>query len=208
MYPKFLFIIFLIIQFLKKNNLEIEYLFYINLKDEKIRNKVFIENYNKYGKHIKLKRIDGIISNNFSNNVTKGEKGCALSHMKVLKMISKKKNGWYLVCEDDCIGNYQQIEEKTRLVRNVLPFVGAINLYNNRKKTSGFGLNICLTSYLVRPWCAKIMYKIIKKNLDIQPCDCNLYDSIQLCFYTFHIPNVMKTNNLPSSIKKINKLKN
>lgn len=94
---------------LRKNDLYINELYYINVDSEKERNNDFINNYKKFNLNIPIHRISGIVPKKSYKNVSKGEIGCSLSHIKILQCISQKKNGWYLICEDDCVGNFNLI---------------------------------------------------------------------------------------------------
>ena len=112
---------------LKKNDLHINELYYINLDSEKERNTDFINNFKKFNLNIPIYRMSGIVPKKGYKNISRGEKGCSLSHIKILKHISQKKNGWYLICEDDCVGNFNLIGRKTKIIRNLLPFIGTNN---------------------------------------------------------------------------------
>lgn len=70
---------------------KIQEIYYINLDTEKKRNSDFLKNYNKYSLGIPLHRISGIVPKSKNGKLKKGEFGCALSHIKVLDTISKKK---------------------------------------------------------------------------------------------------------------------
>ena len=189
---------------LRKNILYINELYYINVDSEKERNNEFINNYKKFNLNIPVHRVSGIVPKKGYKNISKGEKGCSLSHIKILKCISRKKNGWYLICEDDCVGNFNLIGEKTKLIRNLFPFIGVINLFSEKTTNNGFGFNTCTSCYLVKPWCAEIMYKIMIKGIKERPCDCNLHLSKIMYIYGFHLHNCMSISGKPSTIQKIN----
>ena len=210
-----IFIILFFVLSLNNSFSKIKEINYINLDIEKERNNDFLNNYKNHSLNIKINRFNGIIVKNngipifrYTNTglLTRGEKGASLSHMELLKRVSKKKNGWYLICEDDCKGNFQKIEEKTRLIRFFFPFVGVINLCCIKTNNNGFGHNTGMVCYMVKPWCAKIMYQIIYKNIDTKPCDISLHFSKFLTIFSFHIHNLMGISNNESSIDKINKL--
>tara|TARA_Y100000992_G_scaffold296691_1_gene259270 strand:+ start:776 stop:1030 length:255 start_codon:yes stop_codon:yes gene_type:complete len=83
--------------------------------------------------------------------------------MKVLDEISKKPRGWYLVCEDDCSGDFRLIKNKVKTVIKLHPFINHINLFTKKKFPPIIGTGTRTTAYLTTPFGAKLSYKIIEK---------------------------------------------
>ena len=209
--------------------MDIRKVYYINLEKNKRRKINFEKNYynnpivNK--KIIPLQRVSGVLVDKLPPNIKirKGQYGCSLAHLKILKHIStKKKKGWYLICEDDCTGNFSIIPKKLNFV-NYLPFINAVNLGGlievkeifekininigsyNVPFPFGFGVN--LHGYLVTPEGANKMYNIIKKTVLEVPCDVALINSVSMYFTSFHFRNILKQNKkLESDIQKYNLL--
>ena len=132
----FLLIIFFYIFIKVSLSCKIQEIYYINVDSEKKRNSTFLKNYNRHSIEIPIHRISGIVPNSGTKRITKGELGCSLSHLKVLDKISKKPWGWYLVCEDDCSGNFRLIEKKVRTIIRLHPFIMHINLFSPIKYTN------------------------------------------------------------------------
>lgn len=185
----------------------IKEVYYINIDFELKRKKTFLNNYLKQGfNNIPLIRISGIVPD-FGNEVlSKGELGCALSHMKVLNIISrKKKYGWYLICEDDCIGNFNKIYWKTFLITRFRRNVKIINLYCPIHLNPGKKFGSRTTCYMVTPEGAKICKNTILRFINKYPCDIALNKSSIISKYSRHI-HIMEISNLKSSIQKVNNL--
>ena len=153
---------------------DIKEVYYINLDSSTERNKNFIENYKKYslGPNVPVTRISGVFlkENPKQSILKKNEVGCSMSHIKTLDIISKKKDGWYLVCEDDCIGDFKKMQKKVKHYMRIFPHVSAINIIPSISQLAwikydwspGWGLStVC---YLIKPRGAKIIKKIIEDN--------------------------------------------
>lgn len=188
---------------------DIKEVYYINLDSSTKRNKNFKENYTKHslGPNVPVTRISGVFlmeepkelsKQNLrqSRKIQKNEVGCSLSHIKTLDIISKKKDGWYLVCEDDCIGDFKKMQKKIKHYMRIFPHVSAINIipYNIGRKipfqyhwSPGWG--ICTSSYIIKPRGAKIMKKIIEDNLYKKPCDVALRDAFKPYFIVLNMYN-------------------
>lgn len=209
--------------------MDIRKVYYINLDKNKERKKEFEKRYYKNPIVIKniipLQRVSGVLVDKLPNNtkIGKGQYGCSLAHLKILKHIAtKKKKGWYLICEDDCVGNFSLLPKKLNYV-NYLPFINSVNLGGlieikellekininidsyNVPVPFGFGVN--MHGYLVTPEGAKKMYKIIKENVLEMPCDVSIIKSLSMYFTSFHYRDLLKQNKkLQSDIQKHNLL--
>lgn len=183
---------------------QIKEIYYINIDTEKDRNAFFLENYQKSKLKVPLHRTSGIIVKKGNSRLKRGQLGCALSHIEVMKKISKKSFGWYLVCEDDCTGDFKAIERKVRCITSWHPFLHFINLFNPRTKNIRMGTGSRTTAYLVTPLGAGISYKIIENNLQKQPCDFALDRSFIHLFIAVRFHKILYPNGMPSNIKSIN----
>ena len=206
----FALFVIIIIYYLTKciTDFNINEIYYINLDSEKERNEKFINNYKNNSLNIPVHRISGIVSESGNDKLTKGELGCALSHIKTLNKISNKKKGWYLICEDDCTGDFRTIKPKIENIIKLHPFLMHINLYspNNYIKFSPSIGACCMTAYLVTPLGARIDKFIIEQNLNKKPCDTALFESLSHLFISVRFNNVLYPDETESSIQKINKL--
>lgn len=195
-----LFIILLLfINFISSHDYKIQEVYYINLDISKKRNIDFLDNYNKHSLNVPLHRISGIAPKSGNDGLRKGQLGCALSHIKILDEISKKPKGWYLVCEDDCSGNFKLIEQKVKKVIKTHPFIMHINLYAP-KKIITLGASTRMTGYLVTPLGAKIGKKTIEKNLNKYPCDIALAKSFIHIMIAVNFKSVLYPNGSTSTI--------
>ena len=190
-------------------NVKIEKMYYINLNESVERNKQFLENYKKYNTKIPFERFSAIKSTKAVNKVKKGELGCSLSHMVILDKISKSKPGWYLVCEDDCVGDLNSISTNIYL-RNIIKYRREkkyINLFTREPefKDKKYDLNITgwnTSSYIVTPEGANIAKNIIRNNIYLYPCDrsIEMYTKCNIGA----LVNILKISGMASDIKRIN----
>lgn len=182
---------------------KIKEIYYINVEFERDRNLIFLENYNKNSLEIPIYRIKGIVPHKGNGKLSLGELGCALSHIKVMKKISLKPPGWYLVCEDDCSGNFKLIEDKIKIVTKLHPFVNFINLHSPYKIPFSPGTGSLMTGYLITPFGAKLSSKIIQRQLLKYPCDMSLCYSLIHFLIGFRFNNILYPNNMSSTINKL-----
>jgi GR25 family glycosyltransferase involved in LPS biosynthesis len=145
---------------------------YINIGSDVSRKNAFLENFALNGLDCPLHRVEGVVPESGIGFMGRGEYGCAMSHIKVLETISKQPDGWYLVCEDDCTGDFRQIEKKTNWIRTYHPLIQYINL-----RPIPFSTNFCpgtragMVAYLVTPVGAKICKSLIRLCIGLMPCD-------------------------------------
>jgi hypothetical protein len=91
-------------------DVEIKKTFYINMDKSVKRNEEFLQEYNAPWP---LVRIPGVVATSKIGSLSKGCVGCTMAHANALQAlvdsVSKDGEGWYLICEDDCVGDFQQI---------------------------------------------------------------------------------------------------
>jgi len=160
--------------------IQVKGIWYINLDESTERDKAFLENFHRYNVDIPLHRFSAIKPATCNKSVKKGALGCSLSHIGVLDIISVAEPGWYLVCEDDAIGDFNLIGSNI-YIRNIIlthPEKKIINLYTQEmdKINNTYDLynrdynlkimGINMSSYIVTPEGARLARDIIRKNLD------------------------------------------
>lgn len=97
-------------------NIKISGSFYINMAKSTERNASFLSRFNG---PLPLERIEGVEINYDPKYLKRGTYGCALAHANAMKIISQKPPGWYLVCEDDCYGDFSAVESNL-VIRNIV----------------------------------------------------------------------------------------
>ena len=168
-------------------NIKISGSFYINMARSIERNESFLARFNG---PLPLERIEGVEIKHQTKYLKKGTYGCALAHANAMKIISQKPPGWYLVCEDDCYGDFSSIESNI-IVRNIIfntekkfinlskPSVPTDSFnsvcsklrYDFENDEPGYSLNhVCwsLTAYLIHQSHAEKTYLYIMNSVDTQ----------------------------------------
>lgn len=139
--------------------------YFINMNESVERRERFLS---KYNGSAPLERIEGVRVSQQIGKLGKGTYGCAAAHAKAMGEVAKQRDGWYLVCEDDCIGNFNELETHL-ILRNVV--------YKTKKQFINLGkylwssyslsdINLCLQAYLITPKCAAYTKNKILENIN------------------------------------------
>jgi GR25 family glycosyltransferase involved in LPS biosynthesis len=127
---------------------------------------------------------------------TRGRAGCRLAHLNVLRTISAKPSGWYLVVEDDVGGSLAHAERELRWLVALVPNLEALNLYSptacvfgraySQRERRAFCrplpiFNTRTTGYFVTPTGAKMMIDTIVRRPDL-----NVDEALAPIKPTFH----------------------
>ena len=145
---------------------EIEHVFYINMDESVKRKQQFLDNYNAPWP---LTRIPGVRK----TGKNAGTIGCTLAHTKALFAVhndakNKAIEAWYLICEDDCIGNLKDIV-KNKFVKTIIKNVKEKKLINlSRTSSESHSLNSVncrLTAYLIHSSFALELKHLIAEKL-------------------------------------------
>ena len=194
---------------LQLKNTSIKSVTFINLDRDEDRKASFLENYAKHGiANVTPERFPAILATGVppGAKVKLGEYGCSLSHVAVLGDIAsgKKGDGWHLVCEDDCRGDFDALTAKyLKPVAVAMPWVSAINLYCQRNRRPLLHFGTSTVAYLVKPKTAAIMQSIIKANITEKPCDWALAQNARLWLRTVKFSRAMQIadeDEFPSAI--------
>ena len=154
------------------NDLKIEKAFVISLPNSKRRQRFL----NDYNCHIPLEIVDGVIVDFKHKFIEKATYGCTLAHVKTLELISKQKEGWYLVFEDDAKDDFSKIQSNI-YVKNIIhktkkSFINlSLSTLNDEivKNYPDYSLNFVgwqLTAYLIKQEKALELSKRIKTYAD------------------------------------------
>jgi GR25 family glycosyltransferase involved in LPS biosynthesis len=195
---------------LQLKNTSIKSVTYINLDRDEDRKASFLENYKKHSiaATIAPERFPAILATAVppGAKVKLGEYGCSLSHAAVLGAIAsgKKGDGWHMVCEDDCRGDFDALTAKyLKPVAVAMPWASVINLYCQRDRSPLLHFGTSTVAYLVKPKAAAIMQKIINENITEKPCDWALAQNPRLWLRTVKFSRAMQIadeDEFPSSI--------
>lgn len=202
-YEYILYFIFLIYPHEERSS-EVKKIFYINLEESKDRKKRFLENYNKTRlRDLKPERFNGIhFKGKLKTKLNRGQYGCALSHILLLEKISKLEEGWYIVCEDDAMGDFSKIEKKIEYSLEINPYTNIIN-FNSYKSLISLGFSTRTTCYAVTPSAAKLASQIMKEKIENYPCDIAISYDRRLFFQSYNYKKFFYPDNVPSVINNI-----
>lgn len=178
-------------------------IYWINLERSVDRKNIFEKQLKKYSitNQKRINGIDGhniILSNyNCTNDLTKFELGCTLSHLKALERAQANADEHCLIMEDDCNFEYLQyqkysINELIKIMNLNYPQWELLQLttcnrpdHNTRlsKETSYIvkGFRNCTTCYLINK---SGINKLINLNNTYKQADYYLYDSINIYYLT------------------------
>lgn len=179
--------------------MSISEVFVINLDKDTDRMKNIDTNFKRYG--IKYTRVSGVygklLSESVINNVTtskcrnylcnKSIIGSGLSHLKVLEIISKRRAGFYMVCEDDI--NFT--ETTTKYLHEIMisvigkqnePIMISLNACNSYQYSWGDAL-LQSTNWICGISCYIITPEAARRFVDyVHNVKLNQYFDIQLSF--------------------------
>ena len=146
-------------------HVKIHHAYFINMDKSTERRDRFLRNYN--GK-APLSRIAGVQVDKQIGKLGKGTRGCALAHANAMNEVAKGPDGWYLICEDDCVGDFSKLEENI-ILRNIVHTTKKQFINLGRYKWSSYSLsevNLCLQAYLITRSCAAETRDKIVQNID------------------------------------------
>lgn len=146
-------------------NIVIGKTYYINMDKSTERKHRFLAGYN--GKS-EIERVPGVVVEKQIGKLGKGTRGCALAHAKAMNEVAKYPSGWYMICEDDCVGDFSSLESNI-ILRNIVHRTSKQFINLGRYKFSPYSLsdiNLCLQAYMLTPECAAKTRDIIVKNVD------------------------------------------
>lgn len=139
--------------------------YFINMDESKKRKERFLAAYNG---QIPMQRIAGVKVESSIGRLGKGTRGCALAHAKAMKEVATKTSGWYLICEDDCVGDFSKLEHNI-ILRNIVSLTNKQFINLGRNRWSAYSLsdvNLCLQAYLITPAWASKTCDIIINSID------------------------------------------
>ena len=139
--------------------------FFINMDESKERRERFLLGYNGLAP---LKRVSGVKVLKKTGILGKGTYGCALAHAKAMNEVSLQPAGWYLICEDDCVGDFSGLENNI-ILRNIISRTNKQFINLGRYKLSPYSLsdiNLCLQAYLITPAHAARTRDLIIENVN------------------------------------------
>lgn len=152
---------------------EIKGSYFINM-DRSIERKLkFAKMFRETNGPLPLVRVPGVLVDKKDKNIKyPGNYGCAMAHSNCLELIYNNTEGWYLVCEDDGIGNFGAISQNSAIRAIVAEtdkkFINlSIQKYDNKEISKGHSLSLVhgrTTSYLVHSSYAKDLCELIRKN--------------------------------------------
>ena len=146
-------------------NVPLKGAYYINLDKSVHRRTRFLAGYNGT---LPIERVPGVKVEKKIGILGPGTRGCALAHCNAMSIIGKKEDGWYLVCEDDCIGDFSKLEENI-ILRNIVHKTSKQFINLGKYKWSSYSLsevNMCLQAYMLTPACARKTVEEIMKTID------------------------------------------
>jgi len=124
--------------------------YFINMDESTDRKARFLKNYNGT---FKMERIPGVKVSIKKGVLGRGTYGCALAHSEAMHKVANSPEGWYLICEDDCVGDFSKLEENI-ILRNVVYRTSKQFINLGKYKWSTYSLsdiNLCLQAYLITP---------------------------------------------------------
>ena len=146
-------------------NVDIRGAYYINMDLSTDRKSKFLAGFNG---NMPLERVPGVKVEKKIGRLGTGTRGCALAHAEAMNKVANKPKGWYLICEDDCVGNFKDLE-KNVILRNIVHRTTKQFINLGRYRWSTYSLtevNLCLQAYLLTPECASKTRREILNNID------------------------------------------
>lgn len=146
-------------------NIVIKKAYYINMDKSTERRDRFIRGYNG---RAPLERVSGVKVEKKVGRLGIGTRGCSLAHAKAMNEIAGQPDGWYLVCEDDCVGDFSTLEENI-ILRNIIHRTSKQFINIGRWKWTPYSLsdiNFCTQAYLITPKQAAKTRDAIHANID------------------------------------------
>lgn len=131
--------------------------FFINMDKSVERRESFLKQF-----PFQVSRIPGVIIDK-KGRLGKGATGCLVAHTNVLRIVAQKEEGWYLICEDDARGPFEEIGAN-KYVRHLASSKLFINLSKkaSRPAYSSWTPYDCTFAYLITPKGARIALQLIQ----------------------------------------------
>lgn len=158
---------------LDKNSprVDIKASYFINMDRSVDRRESFIRKFNESGGPQPLIRSPGVLIED--KTISKpGDYGCSLAHSNCLRTVSENDEGWYLICEDDGVGDFGSIQHNL-FVRTIVHQTNKVfinlssQIYQGRLLVSGHSLSKVharLTAYLIHSSYALELSNIVRNR--------------------------------------------